>query len=76
MRKKTWLAFVAIVLIVSTAFAVAQGRPQARTLDPDPGISVILLGTGVPIPNPQRGTACTAVIAGDRAFLDEDGPTL
>ena len=73
MRKKTWLAFVAIVLIVSTAFAVAQGRPQARTLDPDAGISVILLGTGVPIPNPQRGTACTAVIAGDRAFLVDTG---
>ncbi len=73
MRKKTCLSFVAIVMVVSTAFAVAQGRPQARALDPDAGISVILLGTGVPIPNPQRGTACTAVIAGDRVFLVDTG---
>lgn len=73
MMKKTCLAFVAIVMVVSTAFAVAQGRPQARALDPDAGISVILLGTGIPIPNPQRGTACTAVIAGDRAFLVDTG---
>ena len=73
MRKKICLSFVAIVLIVSTAFAAAQGRPQARALDPDAGISVILLGTGIPIPNPQRGTACTAVIAGDRVFLVDTG---
>ena len=73
MRKKICLSFVAIVLIVSTAFAAAQGRPQPRSLDPDAGISVILLGTGIPIPNPQRGTACTAVIAGDRVFLVDTG---
>ncbi len=73
MRKKTCLSFVAIVMIVSTAIAAAQGRPQPRSLDPDAGISVILLGTGIPIPNPQRGTACTAVIAGDRVFLVDTG---
>lgn len=73
MRKKTCLAFVAIVMVVSTSIANAQGRPQPRNLDPDAGISVILLGTGVPIPNPQRGTACTAVIAGDRVFLVDTG---
>lgn len=73
MMKKTCLAFIAIVMVVSTSIANAQGRPQARTLDPDAGISVILLGTGIPIPNPQRGTACTAVIAGDRVFLVDTG---
>lgn len=36
-------------------------------------MSVILLGTGVPIPNPARATACTAVIAGDRLFLVDTG---
>lgn len=73
MMKKTCLAFIAIVMVVSTSIANAQGRLQARTLDPDAGISVILLGTGIPIPNPQRGTACTAVIAGDRVFLVDTG---
>ena len=66
-------AIVAAAVFAAAADASAQGRPQARSLDPDAGISAILLGTGVPIPNPQRGTACTAVIAGDRAFLVDTG---
>lgn len=73
MFKKICLAIPVIAMFLSSANADAQGRPQARTLDPDAGISVILLGTGIPIPNPQRGTACTAVIAGDRAFLVDTG---
>ena len=64
---------IAVAALAAAANAGAQGRPQARDLDPDAGISVILLGTGVPIPNPRRGTACTAVIAGDRVFLVDTG---
>lgn len=73
MRKRICLAFVAFVMFLSTGLAAAQGRPQPRSLDPDAGISVILLGTGVPIPNPDRATACTAVLAGDRVFLVDTG---
>lgn len=56
--------------------AVAQDRPglaPSRTLDPEAGLSVILLGTGIPLPNSERATACTAVIAGDRVFLVDTG---
>ena len=64
---------VAIIVLSVATNASAQGRPPPRDLDPDAGISVILLGTGIPIPNPQRATACTAVIAGDRVFLVDTG---
>lgn len=70
-------AFVAIVaLLLSTSSVSAQGLPgitPPRTLDPDAGLSVILLGTGIPLPNPERATACTAIIAGDRVFLVDTG---
>ena len=52
---------------------IAQVRPQQRDLDPQAGLSAILLGTGVPLPDPRRGTACTAVIAGNRVFLVDTG---
>ncbi len=66
-------AMMGIAAFVIAAESAAQGRPQPRSLDPEAGLSVILLGTGIPIPNPQRGTACTAVIAGDRVFLVDTG---
>ncbi len=47
--------------------------PPQRVLDPEAAISVILLGTGVPLPNPDRSQACTAVIAADRVFLVDTG---
>lgn len=66
-------AMMGIAAFAIAAESAAQGRPQPRSLDPEAGLSVILLGTGIPIPNPQRGTACTAVIAGDRVFLVDTG---
>lgn len=44
-----------------------------RRLDPEGGLSVILLGTGTPIPNPNRACAATLVIAGDQTFLVDTG---
>jgi ribonuclease BN (tRNA processing enzyme) len=37
------------------------------------GLEVVLLGTGIPLPNPERATAATLVIAGDRTFLVDTG---
>lgn len=37
------------------------------------GMSVILLGTGTPLPNPDRACASTLVIAGDKYFLVDTG---
>ena len=65
--------FLMFLLAAFCKLAIAQGSPQPRGLDPEAGLSVILLGTGVPLPNPDRATACTAVIAGDRVFLVDTG---
>ena len=46
---------------------------QQRELDPNGGMAVVLLGTGTPIPNPDRACASTLVIAGDKAFIFDTG---
>lgn len=56
-RPLVWL-FLLVFLCAGTNVS-AQFRPSARVLDAEAGLSVILLGTGVPIPNPDRATACT-----------------
>jgi ribonuclease Z len=37
------------------------------------GMSVILLGTGTPLPNPDRACASTLIICGDKSFLVDTG---
>ena len=49
------------------------GPLTERKLDPNGGLSVILLGTGTPLPNPDRACASTLVIAGDQTFLFDTG---
>ncbi len=46
---------------------------KERKLDPNAGLSVVLLGTGTPIPNPERACAATLVSAGDKTFLVDTG---
>lgn len=37
-------------------------------------LDLVFCGTGSPLPDPQRGAACTAVFAGGRVFLVDAGP--
>jgi ribonuclease Z len=46
---------------------------QGRELDPNAGLSVVLLGTGTPIPSLDRACASTMVIAGDRTIMVDSG---
>lgn len=46
---------------------------KGRELDPEAGLSVILLGTGTPIPSLDRACASTMVIAGDRTVMVDSG---
>jgi ribonuclease Z len=75
LKKRLWPLLLASIISLGTGLTQAQGigGTAARVLDPDAGLSVILLGTGIPIPNPARATACTAIIAGDRLFLVDVG---
>ena len=61
-------------VVSETPFATAQlGGLATRKLEPGGPMQVILLGTGIPIPNPDRATAATLVIAGDKAMLVDTG---
>jgi ribonuclease Z len=72
------VALVALALLVACrstssdagASSVGEGgetRPRTS------GTRVVLLGTGTPRPEPEREGPCTAVIAGDRAYLFDAG---
>ena len=58
-----------------------QEKPQGPALQPqvppagtaDQGISIVLLGTGTPLPNPARACASTLVICGSASFLVDTG---
>lgn len=41
---------------------------------PDTGLHAVLLGTGVPIPNPERANAATLIVAGGKTFMVDTGP--
>lgn len=72
MRAKMVIATY-VVLFCFIANAQQGALQRQRQLNPADGISVILIGTGIPLPNPQRGTAATLVIAGDRTILVDTG---
>ncbi len=50
-----------------------QGTREQAAAKSEPAIKVILLGTGIPVPNPQRACASTLVVAGDKTFLIDTG---
>ncbi len=45
----------------------------SKTHTSDNGISVVLLGTGTPLPNPDRACASTLVTCGGKAFVIDTG---
>lgn len=49
------------------------GRARAELLR-EPGLHVVLCGTGSPLPDPHRAGACTAVLAGGEFVLVDAGP--
>ncbi len=52
---------------------LVRSMGKGRQLDPNAGLSVILLGTGTPIPSLDRACASTMVIAGDRTIMIDSG---
>ncbi|UCD83340.1 MAG: MBL fold metallo-hydrolase [Deltaproteobacteria bacterium] len=46
---------------------------QGRELDPSAGLSLIMIGTGTPIPSLDRACAATLIIAGDYTVLVDIG---
>ena len=74
-RPATILVLAVVLAAADQSQTVAQlgGLAGPRKLQPGGPMQVILLGTGIPLPNPARGTAATLVIAGDQAMLVDTG---
>jgi ribonuclease Z len=66
-------AGVTLPLSLIAAVALAQPMARQRVDAPAGGMAVVLLGTGIPLPNLERGTAATLVLAGDHAVLVDTG---
>src|ERR1041384_1735744 len=58
------------------AWAVANGQDPAKKKQKShpPQTRVVLLGTGTPVPDPDRSGPCTAIVVGDSAYLVDFGP--
>jgi ribonuclease Z len=61
------------VLSVSSAYGQALNFGPPASKIPDTGLHAILLGTGMPIPNPERAAASTLIIAGGKTFMVDTG---
>lgn len=49
------------------------GRADKALLE-SPDMTVVLCGTGSPLPDPDRASACTAIVAGGEILLVDTGP--
>ncbi|MDH5672928.1 MAG: MBL fold metallo-hydrolase [Myxococcales bacterium] len=57
--------------------ALERAKPEPRVAPsgtPPEGARVVLLGTGTPVPDPERMGPASAVLAGGRAYLVDAGP--
>ncbi len=73
------LACVVAVLVTGCDWLVdrqiERGLRHTRTdLLAAPDLHVVLCGTGSPLPDPRRASACTAIVAGGELLLVDAGP--
>jgi len=70
-----------VVVVLATAAAAAAGAAAARTsplpsttASADSGARVVLLGTGTPIPDPERSGPSLAIVVNGSPYLFDAGP--
>jgi len=70
------LPLVAVSILFTPTSADAQLLNPGRTAPtvPDTGFHAILLGTGIPIPNPDRANASTLIVVNGKTFMVDTGP--
>lgn len=57
-----------------TTLVPVPRQPIAQSIESTPRTRVVLLGTGTPVPDPERSGPATAIIVGDNAYLVDFGP--
>ena len=71
--KLTCMIFVSVLIMVTTA-AMPQRLTAQSPKAGAPRTKVVLLGTGTPVPDPERSGPATAIVVGDSAYLVDFGP--
>src|ERR1700757_3278537 len=71
--KLTCVICVSALMTVTTPAAAQQPTSQASKAGV-PQTKVVLLGTGTPVPDPERSGPATAIVVGDSAYLVDFGP--
>lgn len=67
--------FTARRVTASTESSLASpGSPRAPAGRASNGLTVVLLGTGTPNPDPERSGPAVAIVAGSQAYLVDAGP--
>jgi ribonuclease BN (tRNA processing enzyme) len=76
MRFPIWSASIlAAELLGSACSQRTTMQPEYASVRPDStGTTVVLLGTGMPRPDPQASGPATAIVVGKRVFLVDAGP--
>lgn len=66
-------SIAASVLLIVAVSALAQGQPDVAMLS-DGQLHVVICGTGSPLTDANRASACVAVVAGGEVILIDTGP--
>jgi len=73
MLRRSWMILGALALAFGPA--EAQRRfPGGPPMPASDSTVVVMLGTGTPVPDPERAGPATAVVVGSRVFLFDAGP--
>jgi ribonuclease BN (tRNA processing enzyme) len=62
------------LILFAIGVLVPRAKSQAAKEQGTGGTKVVLLGTGTPIPDPDRSGPATAIVVGDSAYLVDFGP--
>jgi len=71
--KLTCLTFVSLLITLATAAAAQQPTTEMSKAS-GMRTKVVLLGTGTPVPDPERSGPATAIVVDDSAYLVDFGP--
>jgi ribonuclease BN (tRNA processing enzyme) len=72
--KLTHVIFVSILALPLLRTADSQEASNYQQRQPPSRTRVVLLGTGTPVPDPDRSGPATAIVVDDRAYLVDFGP--
>lgn len=64
------------ILVIAAVIACVAGTPSAsaQSSKGNPGTSVVMLGTGTPIPDPSRSGPSVAIVVNGKSYIVDCGP--